>query len=440
MRHRFTNTLLAGIASVALLAFATSCEDDNGKKPSPNPTPDPSTVHYDVWVPLKKATGMQDESYVVHRATDLTKGTLSVKGSGVDLTGQMTPETVIRGKYYYQINKSKRFIKAVITESGIQILKEIPSEYFTPGKYSHAWLDDKTLLLIGAQGDSKAVLWVKYDVEKMAEIAHGKLELPEPPKGSVYTSSGLLGYRHQDKMLIYSFSYKIKGTKKDRQKEFYVAFLDPATLKTMKVVTEDRAEQMAGTAFGELRQNKTFFDERGNYYIACNSLLPGEKNGKGKETTTAQRGALLRINAGEMDFDKSFNGYTKNSRGEERGKFITVDYLGQDKVLCYMQDPKFARPDEEPIWDTSSEKKWVFYWIILDLKTGAQTHLKDIPFSNGNFNQLALVNGDIIYIANNSAKENSCIYVYNRKTGKLEKGLTFEDKGMTIDRITQMAN
>ena len=433
MKSLFPHSLFSGLATVALLSMA-SCSSE----PNPGPAPETGTIHYDVWVPLSQATGQQDESYVVHRAETLAEGTLQLKDAGADITGQLTPETILRGQYYYQVNEYNRFVKAEITPTGIQILKQIPSAYFKKGKYAHAWTDDRTLVLAGADGEGKKVLWVKYDVEAMREIANGTLELPAPPEDKLFTSSGLLGYRAKDGKLLYSFAYKPKGMK--NSKEFHLAFVDSKTMKVEKIVTEDRAEFMAGTAFGELRQNKTFFDEKGNYYIACNSVLPGEKNGAGKVTTTAQHGALLRVNAGETDFDKSYNGYTQNARGEARGKIITVDYLGDHKALLYMQDPKFARPDEEPVWDTKSDKKWVFYWIVLDLATGEQKWLDKIPFSNGNFSHLALVKGSEIYIANNSQNENSCVYVYNWKTGDLKKGLTFADQGATMDRITMVLN
>lgn len=433
MKRLFPKTLFSCLATAALLSLA-SCSSE------PVPAPQTGTIHYDVWVPLSKATGQQDESYVVHRAETLTEGALKMEGTGADITGQLTPETILRGQYYYQVNEYNRFVKAEITPTGIRILKQIPSAYFKKGKYAHAWLDDRTLVLAGADGEGKKVLWVKYDVEAMKEIASGTLELPAPPEGMTFTSSGLLGYRAEDGKLLYSFHYKKKGMTASPLKKFEMAFVDAKTMKVEKLVSEDRAEMMAGTVFGELRQNKTFFDEKGNYYIACNSVLPGEKTASGRGTTTAQHGALLRINAGETDFDKSYNGYTKNSRGEVRGKIVTVDYLGDNKALLYMQDPKFARPDEEPVWDTKSDKKWVFYWIVLDLTTGEQKWLDKIPFSNGNFSQLALVKGSEVYIANNSQNENSCVYIYNWKTGDLKKGLTFADKGATMDRITMVLN
>ena len=79
-------------------------------------------------------------------------------------------------------------------------------------------------------------------------------------------------------------------------------------------------------------QSKSFFTPEGDYYLACNSVL------KGATSNTQQYGSLLRIKKGETDFDKSYKGYNY-----PKGKIVTVDYLGNEKALLYIQDPEYTK-------------------------------------------------------------------------------------------------
>ena len=72
-----------------------------------------------------------------------------------------------------------------------------------------------------------------------------------------------------------------------------------------------------------------FFDDEENLYLACNSRIPDS------EKSTCQYGRLLRIKKGELDFDKSYEGYKNYT-----GKLVTVDYVGNNKAILYIQDPQ----------------------------------------------------------------------------------------------------
>lgn len=402
-----------------------SCEKDPAPTPEPDPTAD---MHFDVWTPIGGNAGMGTVDCIVKRTTSLESGELDFKGSGVDLSQKLYPSVIIKGKYYYQITKEGRFGKYQIADNRLVTVKEFPFTTLKERRYTHAWLDDKTLLLVGANGESSKILWVKVNAETMTETANGELDLPAPKKGEDINTSGIAAYRKADNKILYSYNYKpAKKNPAPERKEFYMAFINPANMSVEKIVTENRAEFMASTAYGELRQNKAFFDENGDYYLACNTVLPGEVNGKGEVTTTAQRGSLLRVKKGAMDFDKSYNGYNR-----ERGKIITVTYLSNGKAVLYMQDPKYATP-ENPIWD-SKDNPYVFYWLVVDLNTQAITDLKEIPFSNGNFSQLAVAVDKKAYIGANPKGSKSCFYIYDVPTGKLTKGMTLAE-GYSVDRL-----
>lgn len=414
--------LLATLLSCTLVA----CDPETKVTPEPDPT---AGMHFDIWTPFGEGSpSMGTQNYIIKRATSLETGEMDFKGSGVDVSQKLFANLIVKGKYYYQVTKDGRFGKYQITDNQLVTVKEFPFATLKERRYSHAWLDDNTLLLMGANGDSDKILWVKVNTETMTEIANGELNLPAPKAGERINTSGMTAYRKSDNKVLYSFKYNPTGKNPaPERKEFYMAFINPADMSVAKIATENRAEFMASSAYGELRQQKSFFDENGDYYLACSSVLnPQETDGKGKVTDTAQRGALLRVKNGATDFDKTYNGYTQT-----RGKIVTLTYLNNGKALLFMQDPMHTTNTQ--IWN-SSTLPYVFYWIVVDLKTQTITELKDIPFSSGNVSQLASVAGKKAYIGSNPKEGKSGFYIYDIPTGKVTKGMTLAE-GYTIDRL-----
>lgn len=423
--------LLSVLLSALSLSALTSCNKSGIDTPTPEPNKE-AGIHFDIWMPTDPSVGMSSGSYIVHRASNLESGEISPIGTGAEVAANLTPNTIIRGKYYYQITKDKKFCKYLIHSDRVEEVSAFPIADLKDRTYCHAWIDDRTVVLLGASGDAQKILWVKVDVEGMRELDKGILELKNtPPKGLSYTTSGLAAYRPSDGKILYSFHFKGKGMTGSYGSTFYMAFVDAKTMKVEKEVSENRAEMMAGTAFGELRQSKSFFDEKGDYYLACNSVIPGIVDDRGKAVTTAQHGALLRIKDRQLEFDKSYNGYPLNT-----GKIITVNYLNNGKAILYMQNPAHATP-ANPVWN-SKTNPYVFYWLILDLQTKQITELKDVPYGDGNFSQLAVVMSQKVYIGNNT-KDESSIYIYDIATGKVTKGAKLT-KGFTFERIVPMTN
>lgn len=411
-------SLYALMLALSLITFI-SCEKET---PSPEPEPDPTEgMHFDVWTPIGGNAGSGTVDCIVKRVSSLDEGELDFKGSGVDLSQKIYPTVIIKGKYYYEVTKEGRFGKYQISEDKLNVVKEIPFSALKDRRHTHTWTDDNTLVLIGSNGPSDKIIWAKINTETMVLISEGELSLPVPPTGQIYNTSGMASYRESDNRILYSFKYNKSATDgTEPTSEFYMSFINPADMSVIKTVTENRAEMMSATAYGELRQEKSFFDEKGDYYLSCNNVLPGEG------TTTAQRGALLRIKKNEMDFDKNYNAYT-----EARGKIVTTTYLNNGKALLYMQDPMHTT--NTTTWN-STTNPYVFYWIVVDLTTKAITHL-GIPFSNGNFSQLAIVVDKKAYLGVNPENGKSGFYIYDIPTGKITQGVTLAE-GYQIDRLT----
>lgn len=413
-------------ASAFLLAFASAtfvaCDDndivDKGEPESPE-----ATTHFDIWVTLGKSSGMggSTETILVKGVKSLETGELvDFKNDGLDVTAKLFQETIVKGKYYYQIPQEKdRFGKYQLAGNELKVVAEQPFAVNTykDRRYAFDWLDDKTLLIIAANGKADKIIWTKINSDDMSILAEGTLNL-EVPAGDKFSTSGLVRYRKSDKTLIYAYQHK------KEEKNFYVAFINAADMSVKNNVSENRAEFMAGTAYGELLQNKMFFDENENLYIACNSISPDCP----PNSSTWQYGRLLRINKGATEFDKSYEGYKY-----ETGKIITVEYLTKNKALLYIQDPKYVglAPDK---WSNNYNS----YYAILDLTTDEKTEIKYegkvLPYNSGTFSQRSMVLEDKAYIGVNPEHSAPCIYVYDIPTGKVTKGVEIKD-GYTFTRF-----
>ena len=173
--------------------------------------------------------------------------------------------------------------------------------------------------------------------------------------------------------------------------------------------------EMAGRAYGELMQNCVMYDEADNLYLACFH----------EEASGIEKGMLLRIKVGATEFDTSYNGYQNAD-----GKLMTVQYLGNNKALVY------ARNDKAPISDKAAAagiKKptaidaFSHYYTVIDLATGTKTRLsydgKEIGYSGGRFSQRSVIFNNKAYIGVNTEEDaNAVIYIYDIKTGNVEKG------------------
>ena len=421
MKKNFSTLLLSSLLTLGLLS---SCGED-----TPNPTPTPVEAEgFDLWIPVKRATGKTQKEYdqnIIVRAKDLTKGTISIMGKGADTGGTaLTPHIIYRDGYYYGVSRERNFGKFEVG-STVRTIKEFPLPMIKDRQFSHAWLDRKTLVLVSSPGEQK-VSWARIDTQEMKLLDSGTLDLKAPAEGEIFCASGLLGYRRSDNTLIFPHIY-IAKKRSDRAKmlrgEIYVAFIDAATMKVKAVDTDKRADWLGSMSFGDNRTCNTFTDKAGNFYFVAAKILKETK----RPSTTAQRSLILRVNSGAMETDKSYDAYD-----QPRGKIIDLTPVSDDEVMLYVQDPQQATPDN-PIWD-STKNRYVFFWQIMNLRTHKVRRIKGVPLSVGNFSHFAAPSAGKVFLGANVASGNSCIYIYDLKSGKVSKGAELE-AGFEIERI-----
>ncbi len=427
-----------------LMVFATvsfvACSDEDDPEPGPDPEtpvnpgpgtpvdpdePDPNkTYHYDLWVSLGSSSGMTSrDANLVKGVTTLEEGDVDFVNDGVDVTDLLHRETIVKGQYYYQIRKDgTRFGKYRILDEEVEVVAEFPFTTLKDRRHTHVWLDETSLLLIGSNGESSKILWVKVNAETMTITGEGELDLPEPDfaLGETFNTSGIAAYRKNDNTILYSFVYNptypnSKVSQENLRKKFYVAFINPSDMSTIDIIEENRAQFMAGTAFGELLQEKSFFTSNGDYYLACSKTLPGATS------STQQSGVLLRIKNGEKVFDPGFT-------IETDGKIVVASRLDDSRALIYFQDPAYTGAAG---WSTDYNS----YYAILPLENGAtSTAIPGIPFCSGTFSQRSVVVDGKAYIGTYPKDEQPAVYIYDIATGNIEKGLSIR-QGYEFDRI-----
>ncbi|MFT3738917.1 MAG: hypothetical protein QM786_09170 [Breznakibacter sp.] len=393
-----------------------SCTDDNdGEEEDPL-----EAAHFDIWVSIGETSGMgSTNTQLVQGVKSLEDQTnIDFSGKGADVTAKLYQESIIKGQYYYQVPQEKdRFGKYKISNTSVTVVKEFAFKQNTlkDRRYTHAWIDDDTLVLMAANGDASKVIWIKVDALNMAILDEGELDLPALPAGGTFSTSGIAGYRKSDHTILYSYL-----NNKDKTK-FYMAFIDPSDMSVGSVAEESRAQFMAGTAYGELLQSKSFFDADGNYYLACNSQVAGASS------STIQYGTLLRINKGEKAFDASYMGF--QTHAGSHGKIITAQYLASDKALLYVQDPTYTGAAG---WGSD----YNCYYAVLDLQTDGLTVL-GLPYSEGTFSQRSVVLGRKAYIGVNPKDASPAVYIYDIASGTLTQGITITE-GYAFDRIVDL--
>ncbi|SDZ73266.1 hypothetical protein SAMN05216365_13819 [Porphyromonadaceae bacterium NLAE-zl-C104] len=421
---KFTFSLFACMAIFMMAVSFTACGDDV-PEPDQGEQINEGDYHFDLFVTVDKHGGMSSNNKtIVNSYNTLTadKGVLTIQRQGAEL-GDYSMESISKGKYYYQIPYSgDRFIKYQIKNNVVSIVKERPfaKNVYKIRSYTHAWLDDKTLVIMSSTGDTKNIIWTKLNTDDMTILDEGQLGIEVPEGWDILTTSGILTYRKADNKLFY-FYYAKKGSGRTASKEdrFRTAVINPST---MEVVSESVApvdSEMAGSAYGELMQSSVMYDEAGNLYLACFN----------KEEDGIEKGMLLRIKAGETTFDPSYNGYT-----DSNGKLMTIQYIGNNKALVYARDDAAG----------TAIDSYSHYYAFIDISTGSKTRLsydgKEIAYSGGRFSQRSVIFNNKIYIGvNTEADTNAIIYIYDIKTGTIEKGAEV-DGGFFFDMIRVMEN
>ena len=375
-----------------------------------DPIPDVAR-HFDLTVTVGKQGGMgRDVTTIMQTRQSLTEGeVVDFKGVGAEINADYTMEAIYKGKYYYQVPvSSDRFVKLQFKDNKMEVVKQRPfkENTYKARNYTHAWLNDNTLLIISTDGEHKQVIWTKLNTDDMTIISEGTLNINVAEGYNVLTTSGVAAYRKSDNKVFYFYYNKkeTSGSSKTTNEPFFrIAVIDPETMAVEQEIINKEAAQMTPSAYGELLQNAIFFDEGDNMYVSAFNTV-SKKN----------IGCLLRIKKGEFDFEAGYNGFPG-----AMGKLLTIQYMGNGKALAYSGDNAVG----------TSIDAYAYYYSIVDLYNKTVTPLAyngtAIPYSSGSFSQRTAVDraAGKAYIGVNTETAQPQIYVYNIKSGEVTEGL-----------------
>lgn len=407
------------MAVLMMGATFTACSSDDDEV---TPDSSKSSAHYDLTITVGKHGGMsKTETHITKSVASLSNpdSTISFSGQGVEIT-DYTIECIYDKEFMYQVPSSAdRFSKLQLKDNKVTVIQEqkFKENTYTPRNYTHAWLNDNTLLIMSTTEDHTKVIWTKLNTTDMSIIGEGTVEDIKVAEGyNVLSTSGLLTYRKSDNKLFYFYNNKgvTSGSNKSTNEPFFrIAVINPETMNTEQNIINKEAAQMQGSAYGELLQDFIFFDNDDNLYLTAFSTVSKKNYGK-----------LIRIKKGEFDFEEGYNAFP-----DTKGKILTIQYLGGSKALVYSGDNEVGTGIQDV----------AYYYSIVDLDAKTATRLQydgnDLSYSAGSFSQRSVFNAkeNKAYFGISNDTENR-IYIYDVATGKVSQGSKL-DSGVYFDQI-----
>ena len=405
---KFKFLLLSFVA--LFIAFGmTSCSNEDEPKPDDE---DPTIIqdyHFDLWVALDRHGGMGRDVQTLVRSLNSLEADqpeITFQGQGTEVNSILSLETILKGAYYYQVPVSgDRFAKYTIKDNQIQVVKErrFQTNTYSTRKYTHAWINDNTLVIVAANGDASKIIWTKLNADDMTIIDEGTLDVKMPEGGELFTTSGILTYRASDNKLFYFYYAKTgKAFGGKRVTPMMTAVINPANMAVESDTPCFLDCEMVGTAYGELLQTTTFIDGNNNLYIAC---VTDDADGN-------EHSHLLKIPANSTSFDQSYDGFTAD------GKLISVMYVGNNKVVAYAREDKIGTKIDD----------FSHYYTVLDVVSKTSTPItfngQRLAYSSGRFSsRMAYVNNKA-YIGVDAEGQKPQIYIYDVTSGQTSLGAT----------------
>ncbi len=426
MTKKFKFALRAAMLLFACVALGACSSDGPDPDPDPDPEPTVKNYHFDLWVALDRHGGMgRDVQTLVSTLTslDADQPMISFEGTGVEVNSIMTLESIVDGPYYIQVPVSgDRFSKYTIENNHINVVRErqFGTNTFSPRKYTHAWTGDDELVIIAANGPADKVIWTKLNTADMSIVSEGSFNLPLLEGSKVFTASGIAKYRPQDNKIFYFYTCKTSsGRKGVRVGRFHVAVIDASTMALEKIYDNGIADEMVGTAYGELLQPSCFVDNNGDLYIAA--MNEGANN-------AAEQSFLLKIPAGQTTFDASYNGFNL-----DKHKLCAIIPLNDGKALAYVRDDVVSTDIDG----------YSHYYVDINLRNGTHENIKyngtDLPLSGGRFSCRMAARDGVAYIGVNPEQSNPVIYIYNTADGSVVKGAEMKE-GYYFEQIRIVDN
>ena len=389
------------LLALAIIPLLYACKSDNEETPEPT---EETQEKYAVW--LQIGSYPNTTQYVLG-TNSLTEGSINLTGHGAEVTGKSDYGIITKGGYYYYYNTtSGRLSKFKYEKELYNTVLEVPFTHLASiGGFT--WIDDKTLFLVGTNGDAQKVHYSVVNTETL-KTTNGVLDAPAVPAGFEKISLGNIEYTNGRVFVQFGFTAKYPAP---WQMKTSIGVVDYATLKYEKTLENTIS---AGPGTNKLWLSSSFVDDSGNTYFATNvewSNIPDKKT------------AIYRIKKGTTVLDES---YVVNS-GTLGYQGVGLFYIGGSKAILKYIDPAV----------TGSAHIYAF--AVMDLETGKITRkLSEIPNDADAYIQNIIVENGKVFMVTNAETGKDYVYIYDIAAQTVKTGMEMIGGYDWILRIDKM--
>ncbi len=309
------------VVGMGVALGACSSDDD-----TTNPTPEPGTGTQSRYVVASAPIGSQGVADYLLTTGDLSQGTISTVGQGIEQDGSYRYYLTHKGKFfsllYGQGNPGAVTTYALDEKGGLVKTSDFQSEtvqVFAPAG------DDILTIKVPRSGNESAS-WFRINADQSKIVGEGQVnivKLAGNGERAHFTWATQVG----DK--IFAPYMSIKGAAPD---VFGTAYPDSSWIAVFSypAMTLDKVIKDNRTSFiGSYFNNGLSVDENGDVY----AFSPASATNSGAATST-KPSAFVRIKKGTTEFDQS---YFFNVQEKSGGyKIANQTYLGSGKFLLYM--------------------------------------------------------------------------------------------------------
>lgn len=381
--------LLKSVSFLLLLSIFVSCSKD---KPS---TEQQTDGNYVLW--LQVGSWPNTSQYVVG-VSSVDTGSVSLSGNGREVTGMADYGIIPHKGYYYYINEEEgSFVKFELKNNNWTAVKEIPYVHVNFASATYTWVDDKTLIIVGPNGDYTKTLYSIVDIENF-KFVNGTLDLPALPEG--YTGYRIGNLEYSNGNVYFGFNYAKDWPDPSYDKALFGVAKYSATGLTMIRTEEDAASAGEGTS--RLWTASSNVDDNGDVYILTtpqmvNKTLPN---------------LVYRYKSGTTTLDQTY-------------KFNVSDVTGSDAIGLWSigNGRAIVKYNNKSITGSSH----TYEFAIIDLYNKKLIKkLSDLPRDNSDYLQSVIVVGDKVHIAINGDGTNDYVWSLNTTTYEVTKGINIQ--------------
>ena len=377
-KFNFGAMLLIGATSLSII----SCDKDND-----TPDPDPSGEGQYFTFSMRS----DDASYFL-TTNSLMDGTVSTQNNGMEHTGRgfFLPSE----KFLYEIDESKQQFFQYEMKSDGEIVEGpsiLATQYIAENAESRNIVDDGKYLLVmdPIKWGSPEVKWLRIKLPEFVVEGSGTVTLPLYNNDPLYWVNVGNTVVHGDKLVMGSVYYTEAG---EYAPGSHAIIFDWPSMGNAKVISSEKTGQL-----GTISQSNYAKDANGNLYIAvgCDDKGQWDKPSIDKK----QYGGLLRIKAGESDFDADyFLDFTQKMGGNTPTNIFNIFSFKDNKAVAYLYNCKDVG------WKQINDNHG--YFATVDLTTGDVTK-HTMPLSGSRTTRKAMVYSNKFYSFIKNAAKNT---------------------------------